>query len=225
MKQLTIVPTYSCPCKCKFCYYLNKTNDTTVLDISVLEKYLKKHAKEYDKVVISGGNQLTLGSVYLNELVSLLKKYYTDIEMEIYPLYKFEKIDGVTYNISYDFLSRTYARQVWDNISALNYPYNIVVTLTPFMHKMHPYNIVRVISRLKNIEKLKFRYYTPHNDYRYDVSEHSKKEYIEAIKNINLSLPFGIEFVEECEEYVINPYGNVMKVVFDKGLREEVPNE
>ena len=65
MKNLIITPTYSCPFKCKFCFNLDKCDDKTLLDLNDLEEFLKKYSKNFDKVIISGG-EMKSASLYMD---------------------------------------------------------------------------------------------------------------------------------------------------------------
>ena len=74
MKNLIITPTYSCPFKCKFCFNLDKCDDKTLLDLNDLEEFLKKYSKQFDKVIISGGETSLLASSYMNNLIKIVNK-------------------------------------------------------------------------------------------------------------------------------------------------------
>ena len=86
MKNLIITPTYSCPFKCKFCFNLDKCDDKTLLDLNDLEEFLKKYSRQFDKVVISGGETSLLASSYMNDLIKIVNNYSNNTELSSYPI-------------------------------------------------------------------------------------------------------------------------------------------
>ena len=220
MRVLNIYPTYSCPFKCKFCYNLNKCDDRTLLDINYVDEFLSKHYKNFNKVIISGGESTLLPNTYMNNLIEVIKKYFNNIELSSYPIAT-EYYPDITYNFSYDFIARPRADVAWKNLLNFNKPFIITTTLSPLMFRVAPYKILTTFKLLKYIRKVIIKpYYCSKNSYL-DIK---KTEYQKFINSINASknmFDFEVVYGEFNDEFILRPDGKLCITQFDNNIRCE----
>ena len=79
MKQdifVSIIPTFFCNRRCKYCYQLDKVNDSTLLALDVCEQRLQSIIQYYniDTISLFGGELSLLDEQYLDQLFSICTK-------------------------------------------------------------------------------------------------------------------------------------------------------
>lgn len=80
MKQdifVSIIPTFFCNRRCKYCYQLNKVNDNTLLDLDVCKRQLQSIAQYYniDTISLFGGELSLLNEQYLDQLFDICTRF------------------------------------------------------------------------------------------------------------------------------------------------------
>lgn len=219
MNKLIICPSYECPFNCNFCY--NKNYDGTLLDLTLLDEFLNKHYKKFDSVTISGGEPSLLLKSYLTSMINIIKKYFTEIEIETYPINVMDKYDGIKYNYSYDFIARPRAREAWVNILNSDREYDLNITLSHLMFKYHPNKILYNLTLLKNLKTVHFKPYFRTNSSQRVISHYDYQKFTNMIKSTDLRLNYNIKVFELDNEYILTPYGKLMGVKFEDDIRVE----
>lgn len=225
MNILTIDITYSCPFKCNFCYNKDKCNDSTLLDIKVLDNFLKKNTDKFDKIYISGGEPSLLPQSYVESIYLTVTKY-TDTEILIYPISTSNLIKNAKYNVSYDFIARPRVRESWIKLLDFPYPFNITTTLSPLVFKYYPNKILQTFNMLKNLKKVEFKPYFKHAFSQFNIKSYEYGRFIKCVQESKLNLNYEVEFDsrfygKEVNEYVLTPYGKLNIVQFINDIRVE----
>ena len=159
MKTLTVYPSFLCPFSCNFCLNKDKNSLNEILDTSVLESFLKEYGHNFKKIYISGGEPMNLPKLYFNDLVDTIKEYNKNITILSYPFQMDNYRDDVEYILSYDFLARPRALDVWSNLLKFPKKFDISVTLTPLLFKYHPNAIFQKLSILPNLKNVELKPY------------------------------------------------------------------
>lgn len=222
MRKLYIYPTYSCPYKCKFCYNLSKCDDKTLIDLDKLESFLDKHSNKFDKIIISGGEPSLLPESFMNDLIKTIKNHKDSCELLTYSILNTKVFNGVDYNISYDFRARPMVNECWENLLKFPKKFSLTITLSPLLYKYHPNKILHTLNYLPNIEKVTFRPFYMSDKCQYKIENRFLLEYMNMIRFTSLNLKYKVEFDEQCDEFVYNPYNKLNVIDFDNGIRKEI---
>ena len=222
MKNLIITPTYSCPFKCKFCFNLDKCDDKTLLDLNDLEEFLKKYSKNFDKVIISGGETSLLASSYMNDLIKIVNNYSNNTELSSYPIINTKVFDDINYNISYDFKARPRVMEAWENLLKFPKRFKLTITLSPLLFKYYPNRILQTLNLLPNLTEVTFRPFYKSNSCQYDIQRKFLDQFMSMIKASNLRLNYKISFETQCDEFILTPYNKLNAVIFENDLRKEI---
>lgn len=221
MKVLNIYTTYSCPYKCKFCFNLNKCNDTTQIDLDYVDDFLKKHAKLFDKIVITGGEPSFLVKSYINELIEIIKKYHENIEFSTYNTNDII-YDNVSYNISYDFVIRPKADVMWKKLLDFNRPFTLTTTLSPLIFRIPPNKIIMTLNLLKYLRKFVIIPFYQSESIRYNILNNDYKRFLSYIELFKKDAKYQIEYNPMPDEYNLTPYNKLTITQFDNnGIRFE----
>lgn len=221
MRKLYIYPTYSCPYKCKFCYNLNKCDDKTLIDIDKLETFLSDYSSKFDKIIISGGEPSLLPESYMNNLIQVIKQYTDNCELSTYSILNTKIFNNIDYNISYDFRARPAVNECWEYLLKFPKKFSLTITLSPLLYKYHPNKILHTLNYLNNIEKVTFKPFYKSPTCQYNIENRFLLEYKNMIRFSSLNLKYKIEFDEQCDEFVYNPYNKLDYVHFENGIRKE----
>lgn len=221
MNKLIINPSYNCPFNCNFCYNKNNNDSNTLLGLKYLDEFLSKYSKKFDCVSISGGEPSLLLHSYLIEMIDIIKKYFNEVEIQSYPIKLLDKIDGVKYNFSYDFLARPRAREAWVNIVNCEYDYDITITLSQLMFKYHPNKVLYNLTLLKNLKTVHFKPYFRTNENQKIISHYDYQKFTNLIKSSNLNLNYDIKIFELNDDYILNPDGKLLTVKFNDDIMME----
>lgn len=221
MRKLFVYPTYSCPYKCKFCFNLDKCNDTTLLDTTKLDEFLSENSFLFDKIIISGGETSLLPESYMNNLIKTIKKYSNNYELSTYSILNTKIFNDIDYNISYDFRARPRVNEAWENLLSFPKPFTVTITLSPLLYKYHPNKILQTLNYLSNIKKVVFRPFYMSPSCQYKIEKRFLLEYENIIRFNSLRLKYDIEFDEQCDEFVYTPYNKLNIVEFENNIRNE----
>ena len=190
MNSLTIIPTMYCKYKCPFCF--NKSNDITptYLDDEFIKTFLVRNGEKFDKIIISSGEPMTYPKVYFDRLVNHCKKFCKNVVINTFPTIMENYRDDVDYLISYDFISRPYAYDSWINMLKFPKKFDVIMTLTPHIFKLHPNNIFRKLLLLNNIKSIELKPFIKIPNLSWKVSKDMCDKYVKAFISSRLNLPF-----------------------------------
>lgn len=191
MKSLTIIPTFSCPYKCSFCFNpKNNDKEPIYLDDKIIQKFLEKNGNNFDKIIISGGEPMTYPKIYFDRLVDYSKKITNNVVIHTFPA----KLDNyrydVEYLISYDFVNRPYAYDGWQNMMKFPKKFDVIMTFIPQILALHPNNIFRKFLLLKNINSVELKPFYKINDVSWKLSQDHCNKYMKLFNTSRLNLPF-----------------------------------
>lgn len=233
MISLTIIPTYFCQYKCNFCFHkeFNIDKEPYYLPDEYIDKFLSKNKDKFDKIIISGGEPMTYPKVYFNRLIDSAKKITNNVVIHTFPTKMDNYRDDVDYLISYDFVSRPYAYDAWHNM--LNFPkkFDIIMTLTPQIFALHPNNIFKKLTLLKNINSIELKPMLKIPNMNWKVSQEYCNKYMKAFISSKLNLQYininkeKINFINNLEsKYKEDEYINYC-LLPDKRLVVESYND
>lgn len=190
MRSLTIIPTFSCKYNCAFC--CNKTNEKEpiYLDDKIIKKFLEKNGKLFDKIIISGGEPMTYPKVYFDRLVDYSKEVTNNIVINTFPAQLDNYRYDVKYLISYDFVSRPYAYNAWQNMMKFPQKFDVIMTLTPQIFALHPNNIFRKLLLLPNLNSIELKPFIKINNLSWKISQDYCEKYMKVFNSSRLILPF-----------------------------------
>ncbi len=224
MKILKICLTYSCPFKCYFCFNRDKAEDTTLLDLNILDDFLNKNHKKFDKIIISGGEPTLVFKSYLKNVVDIVKKYTPTMEMETYPIVDssfFEELHDVHPIVSYDITARSKVQEVWKQLLKMPVKFDLNVTLSPLVFRFAPNKILQTLNLLPNLNHVTFKPFFNNSNYKYPIKQSDYKKFIDVLNNSKLNLHYGYSYTDFHDEFILNPYGKLLSVQFENDMRIE----
>ena len=194
MFSLTIIPTYFCQYRCNFCFHKENNIDRQpyYLPDEYIDDFLSKNKEKFDKIIISGGEPMTYPKVYLDRLVNSAKKVTDNVVIHTFPTNMNNYRDDVEYLISYDFVSRPYAYDAWQNMLKFPKKFNVIMTLTPQIFALHPNNIFKKLTLLKNINSVELKPMLKIPNLNWKVSQEYCDKYIKAFISTKLNLQYTI---------------------------------
>ena len=221
MKYLNIITTYKCPFKCKFCYNISKCNDDTLLNTEILDKFLEKNAKKFDKIIISGGEPSTTLYSYQQDVIKTVQKHTDKCELSTYFFDKNKIFSSIRYNISYDFRARSHVDEVWNNLLEFPHKFDLTVTLSPLLYKYYPNKILQTFNYLKNVENVTFVPFFQHEAFPYKIEKRFLDQFKQLLLNCKFNLHYNVKFFEPYDEFNLTPNGELTHTYFDGLLRKE----
>lgn len=224
MKVLKICTTYSCPFKCYFCFNKDKAEDNTLLPLEDVEKFLEKNSKKFDKIVITGGEPSLVLKSYITQLVELVKKYTSNVEMETYPIIEnsfFDNFTDVKLNVSYDFTARSRVQEVWKQLLTFNRPFDIIVTLSPIVFRFSPNKIIQTLNMLPNLKHVTFKPFLNNKNYQYNIKQSDYQNFVDVLNGSKLNVHFTYSYTDFNDEFILTPHNKLCVVQFDKEIRYE----
>ena len=189
MKILNIYTTYNCPFKCKFCFNLDKCDNSSKIDLDYVNEFLSKNANKFDKIIITGGEPSYLSSTYIEDLIRIVKKYTDNIEFSSYGLSNIV-FNDVEYNFSYDFLSRPRADMMWRKLLDFKKPFSITITLNPLMFRIAPQRILKTFNLLPYLRKVSFVPFFQSKNSKYFIRNDDYKKFMWYINNYKEKLNY-----------------------------------
>ncbi len=224
MRVLKLCLTYSCPFKCYFCYNKSKSDDTTILSLKIVDSFLHNNHDKFDKVVISGGEPTLLLRTYLLSLIEIIKKYTKNIELETYPIVDtklFNEMKEVQLKVSYDITARNRANEVWRRLLTIDRDFDLVVTLSPIVFRLHPNKILQTLNQLPKLKSVIFKPFYNNQSYMYNIKNEDYKKFVNILNNSKLNLRYAYSYGDFNDEFILNPYGKLFCVQFDNDVRIE----
>ena len=224
MKILKICLTYSCPFKCYFCFNKDKANDTMLLDLNVLESFLKEHSQKFDKIIISGGEPTLIFKSYLRDVIDIVKKYTTIVEMETYPIIDsglFNEFPEIFPKVSYDITARSKVQEVWKQLLKMPTEFDINVTLSPIVFRFSPNKILQTLNLLPKLRNVTFKPFFNNPNYQHNIKKEDYQKFVDVLNNSKLNLHFTYQYADFNDEFILNPYGKLLSVQFDNDIRYE----
>lgn len=206
MRSLTIIPTQFCKYKCNFCYHKNSDREPNYIDDKFIKNFLEKNGHLFDRIIISGGEPMTYPKVYFDRIVDYAKKITNDIIIHTFPAEMNNYRMDVDYLISYDFVSRPYAYDAWQNMIKFPKKFDVVMTLTPQIFTLHPNNIFRKLLLLPNIKSIEIKPFIKVNNLSWKISQDYCDKYMKIFNSSRLNLPFININREKVDK--INGYDN-----------------
>lgn len=190
MKSLTIIPTYSCPYKCNFCFNPKNDKNLVYLDDKIIKKFLEKNGHLFDKIIISGGEPMTYPKVYFDKIVDYAKLSCEKVAIHTFPTKMDNYRSDVDYIVSYDFVNRPYAFDAWKNMLNFSKEFDVVMTFIPQILAIHPNNIFRKLLLLKNIKSVELKPFLKLDNLSWKISQDHCNKYMRLFNNSQLNLPF-----------------------------------
>lgn len=189
---ISLAPSFHCNFRCPWCYLSPaQLRDKTLVDLSVLDKKLKE-VEPITHVDIYGGEAATLPVDYVNDLLSLLKKYTNDINVisnfSLVPEW-FHR-DDITLSASYDWTFRQSHDKVLTNIIGFSKPIPILMLATEELCQVEPKEIASVLNSIRTVKSLEIKPYSTnqYNQYgmNWTIFEDWIKKWLELELNFEL---------------------------------------
>lgn len=213
MRNLVIYPSFLCPFACAFCVTKNKSSYNEILSIEKLDKFLNSHQNCFDKIIISGGEPMALKKDYFNQLIDTIKKYNYNITINSYPYNIDNYREDVEYNLSYDFMARARALEVWENLLRFPKKFDITVTISPMIFKYHPNAILQKLSLLPNIKSVEFVPYCKNESSQYDITKNNcLDKFNKMILSSKLNVPYKLVNKEKLRNKILNEKQNLVDI-------------
>jgi sulfatase maturation enzyme AslB (radical SAM superfamily) len=192
MFSLTIIPTFYCQYKCNFCFHKDRNIDKEpyYLPDDYIKSFLEKHGNKFDKIIISGGEPMLYPKVYFDRIVDYAKKVTDNVVINTFPTKLDNYRDDVNYLISYDFVSRPHAFDAWNNMLKFPKKFDVVMTLTPQLFSLHPNNIFKKLTLLKNINSVELKPFIKLSNLSWKASQDYCDKYMKAFISSKLNLNY-----------------------------------
>lgn len=187
-KTLMIHPTFLCPFSCCFCITKNKASLNEYLSLDKLETFLNEN--KFDNFIISGGEPSAFSKSYFDAVVDIAKKHSDSVSIFMYPYTLTNFRDDVEYMLSYDFLARARATEVWENLLSFPKPFDLKLTLSPGLMKYHPNMIFKKLSLLNNIKSVELLPYFKSESTFYNLTTTNAEKYIKAFLTSGVNIPY-----------------------------------
>lgn len=190
MRSLTIIPTSFCKYNCAFCYNKNNDKEPTYLDDKKIKKFLEKNGHLFDRIIISGGEPMDYPKVYFDKIIDYSKLVTNDVVVHCFPAELNNYRMDINYILSYDFVSRPYAYNAWQNMMKFPKKFDVIMTLTPQIFALHPNNIFRKLLLLPNIRSVELKPFIKINHLSWKASQENCNKYMKVFNTSRLNLPF-----------------------------------
>ena len=219
MKRLVVYPSFLCPFSCNFCITKNKNSLNEALSINTLKNFLNKNHNNISEFIISGGEPLLLGKSYFNELVDTLKSFNKKVTVQSYPISLENYRDDIEYNLSYDFMAKPRALEVWENLLKFKKKFDLTITISPLLFKYHPNGILQKLSLLPNINSVEFIPYCKNECSEFDITKNDcLTKFNQLLLQSKLNIPFKLVNKEKSRLYVLERQDNDVDVcIFPDG--------
>ena len=200
MFTVSVNPTYYCNFRCDFCYLTpTQLSDPLKIQISILRKQMDEISDytEITHIDLYGGEVALLSSEYLTILITLLKNYYTPINIITNysaPVTQFLD-DEVNLTVSYDFDCREKYELVFNNMLMSPRPISVLVLASKGVLEKNVDEMIKELNLCSAIQSVEIKPYSPSqaNDYKISYREH--EEFI--IKWIMSPVKKNFEFINE----------------------------
>lgn len=213
MKRLVIYPSFLCPFSCNFCITKNKNSMNEILSIDVIKSFLQNNTDNISDIVISGGEPMTLNKFYFNELIDTLKQFNKKIIIQSYPLSLENYRDDVEYNLSYDFMARPRAMEVWENLLNFKKKFDLTITISPLIFKYHPNGILQKLSLLPNINSVEFVPYCKNECSEYNITKNDCLiKFNQLLLQSKLNIPFKLINKDKTRQKMLDKTSNPIDV-------------
>lgn len=204
MKRLVIYPSFLCPFSCNFCITKNKNSLNEVLSINVLKNFMNQNHNNVSEIIISGGEPMSLNKTYFNELIDTLKQYNKKITIFSYPLSLENYRDDVEYNLSYDFMAKPRAMEVWENLLKFKKKFDLTITISPLIFKYHPNNLLQKLSLIPNVKNVEFIPYYKNDCSEYDITKNDcLTKFNKILLQSKLNIPFKLINKEKIRQQML----------------------
>lgn len=205
MKNLIIYPSFLCPFSCQFCIHKDKLSSNDLLDLSNIDLILPSIIDKIDNIIISGGEPMNLNKSYFDNLINKLKLFNKPITVESYAYDIKNYRDDVEYNLSYDFMARSRAMEVWNNLLTFPKKFNLTITLSPLLFKYHPNNLLKKLSVLPNLTSVEFIPYFKNKNSEFDITKNDcLTTFNKLILSSKLNIPFKLKNKEKIISKLLN---------------------
>lgn len=212
MKTLTILTTLQCPLECSFCYNPKMQEQ---VNIDNLELFLQKNISHFNEIKISGGEPMLLNKNYFDTLVNMIKKYISNITIVSYPITLNNFRDDVNYELSYDFLGKPRALEVWENLISFPKTFNLKILVTPKLIKTFTPNLIfNKLSLLPNIKSVEFKEYFREKSTMWNFDVNIYKTFLKLALTSKLSLPY-INLNKEKIHFLNNQPSKISETEFN----------
>lgn len=236
MKRLVIYPTFSCPFSCNFCFNKNRNTSKDILPIHTLKEFMTKFKDSISDIVISGGEPMLLDKSYFNSMIDTLKAFEKPITISSYPISLENYRDDIDYNLSYDFMIRPRALDVWENLLAFKKKFDLTVTISPLVFKLHPNALLQKLSLLPNLNSVEFVPYYKNDCSEYDITKNDCLiKFNQLLLQSKLNIPFKLinkekainvifESKDDSVDICLFPNGQLYYQNFDeRGILKYIP--
>ncbi len=200
MFTVSVNPTYYCNFRCDFCYLTSiQLGDRLKIQISTLRKRLDEISDytEITHIDLYGGEIAILYPEYLTILITLLKNYYTPINIITNysaPIPQFLD-DEINLTVSYDFDCREKSELVFNNMLNSARPLSVLILASRKILQKNVDDMIQELNLCKSIKSVEIKPYSPSqaNDHKILYKEH--EEFI--IKWLSSSVEKNFEFINE----------------------------
>ena len=204
MRNLVIYPSFLCPFACAFCVTKNKSSYNEILSIEKLNNFLSSHQNIFNNIIISGGEPMALKKDYFNQLINTIKQYYSNITINSYPYNIDNYREDIEYNFSYDFMARSRALEVWENLLRFPKKFDITITISPVIFKYHPNAILQKLSLLPNIKSVEFIPYCKNESSQFDITKNNcLDKFNKMILSSKLNVPYKLINKEKLRNKIL----------------------
>lgn len=160
--NISLAPSFHCNFRCTWCYLsIDQLRDKALLDLNKLDQKLLE-AGNIEHVDIYGGEPGTLPVEYVTEMLDLLKRHTSSINVisnfSVIPEW-FHRSD-LTLSASYDWTEREQHVRVLNNIIGFSKPVPILMLATESLCLTPPSEIAQILNSIRTVGSLEIKPYS-----------------------------------------------------------------
>lgn len=195
---VSINPSYHCNFRCDFCYLTDdQLSDTKKISIEKLDKLMLEIPK-IKHVDLYGGEIGILKKDYLQEMKSVIKKYY---QGKINIITNFSMMNDIFFDedfylsVSYDWEAREKSDKVYQNMLTSPVPLSVLVLVSPKVLNMNVDELIYSLNMCKSVVSVELKPYSINQSNFHNVKHSDFENFVK--KWINSSIEKNFEFVNE----------------------------
>lgn len=186
---VSINPSYHCNFRCDFCYLTDdQLSDTKKISIEKLDKLMLEIPK-IKHVDLYGGEIGILKKDYLQEMKSVIKKYY---QGKINIITNFSMMNDIFFDedfylsVSYDWEAREKSDKVYQNMLTSPVPLSVLVLVSPKVLNMNVDELIYSLNMCKSVVSVELKPYSINQSNFHNVKHSDFENFVK--KWINSSI-------------------------------------
>lgn len=215
--NVSLNPTYYCNFNCDFCYLTPKQlKDKQKLDLKKLDDLLYE-ISTYDEINwidLYGGEVAVLPDAYLDEMDSVIRKYYKgpiNIITNFSTMNDRLFADNVVLSVSYDFEARQQSDRVFQNLMMSPKPVAVLILASKQVINMDVDYMINMLNMCSSIESVEIKPYSINQANCHSVSHKDFEQFVQ--RWLDSSIDKRFEFVnqskiESCLDKTYNAFSD-----------------